>query len=71
VKGVGGLSLILSEAPVVIVVAMVSAIVSPCVVVGKGCQRIRVLWYQSIGVHCKDTGTVVCEFQLLLDFKTF
>jgi hypothetical protein len=35
VNGVKGLSLILSEAPIIVVVATVSAIVSPCVVVGK------------------------------------
>jgi hypothetical protein len=34
VNGVGGFSLIFSEAPV-IVVAMVSAIVSPCIIVVK------------------------------------
>jgi hypothetical protein len=76
VNGVGGFSLIFSEAPVVIViVAMVSAMVFPCIVVGKVSSieyrgiRFRVSRCQSIRVCCKDIGMVVCEFTLLLDFE--
>jgi hypothetical protein len=81
---IGGLSLILSEALVVIVVAMVSAIVLLVLlwsryrcrgvkyqgVVSKYCHCIEVSGCQSVSVHCKDTGMVIDEFQLLLDFKT-
>jgi hypothetical protein len=68
VNGVREFSLIFSEAPVV-VVAMVSAIVSPCIVVVK-VLSIRVTRCQSIGMRCKNMGAVICEFTLLLDFKT-
>jgi hypothetical protein len=33
-------------------------------------RLIRVLWYQGVGVRCKDTGAFVGESTLLLDFET-
>jgi hypothetical protein len=33
-------------------------------------RGVRVSLYQSIGVRCKDTGAVVGETTLLLDFET-
>jgi hypothetical protein len=34
-------------------------------------RRVKVLWYQGVGMHCKDTGAFVGESTLLLDFETF
>jgi hypothetical protein len=84
----------ISEAFVVIMVVMVSAIVSFlyrcwyclswCQSFGLGVEvssivesksrgigSVKVLWCQGIGVRCKNTGAVVCEFTLLLDFEPF
>jgi hypothetical protein len=76
VKGVGGLSLIFSEAFGVVVVAMVLAMVFSCCwcryrfqYQGVKYRRVKVSWYQGVGVRCKDTGTFIGEFTLLLDFK--
>jgi hypothetical protein len=32
---------------------------------------VKVSWCQSVGVRCKNTGAVVGETTLLLDFRTF
>jgi hypothetical protein len=75
VKGVGGLSLIFSEAFVVIVV--VSAMVSSWCqsfdfgvssIVESRSQGIGLSECQGVGVRCKDTGAFVDESTLLLDF---
>jgi hypothetical protein len=34
-------------------------------------HRVKVSWYQGVGVRCKDTGTVIGESTLLLDFEMF
>jgi hypothetical protein len=69
---VGGLSLILSEAPAIIVVAMMSAIVSPCVVVGKvlfvRVSNLEVSRYQSIVESEYRSALVKIRARLFVSF---